>query len=595
MTTHLGFDSSTADLSVYTFADATLGTAAEDRTIVVAGAVRGTVACTSLAVTVGGVTADLAAVTYYTGTGTCSFVALAHVPTGATGAIVVTASDTQLRCSVGWWAVNGRVSLVDRAADDAPDSDGLRLQNAKVTPVDGGVILAHAFAADDVDWSFGSSEATVDEDFDEHYDTFGTAAAGRSTVYADGGTDGRITVWAYSSVGFINRYMIAVSLRVDPWWAGLPWEQMVTHTGYLAAVTTSPRTVSGRLAVLDEGGTEIGDVPVTSLTVDYDGESAERWALDFTLADQSWVPRSDEDLLHPLSGHRVRAYWRIKAGQAWAEVPCGTYWTDDPGVDDNGTSITMDLSGHDAVAHYRRGGYGGRTIDVSGATVTDALTTVFEALGVTDYRISPTTATLPDPYALGTADDPWDDVADIAAMAGCDVWADRMGVIVVAPTPEPQSTRFEWQEGPTCPIVHMHRQLTTSAIRNRVVVTSTSPDVDPPVTGVDQDNDPSSPTWVGRPGFGVRETRIKSDKVTSVEAAQNMARATRMRWARAYEALDVDARQRPDLEFRDLMAASSSRSGVAGLWRVRGWTLHIPCGVQAPAQMRVRTQTRTML
>ena len=224
-------------------------------------------------------------------------------------------------------------------------------------------------------------------------------------------------------------------------------------------------------------------------------------------------------------------------------------------------------------------------------TVSAALAVTMDALGVRDYRIATSTATVPSPYVLGQLSDPWEDVTDLAKMAGCDVYADRMGVIVVAPRPEPQDVKLDWQEGPSCPVVSIVRAPRTSSIRNRVVVTSSSPDV-APFSVVVEDTDPSSPTWVGGP-FGVRETRIESDKVADEAGALGMANASFARWIRGTDDLTVETVQRPDLEFRDLVAAKSDRAGVTGLWRVRGWRLH-GSRIDPPSTMTVRMQTRSL-
>lgn len=375
-------------------------------------------------------------------------------------------------------------------------------------------------------------------------------------------------------------------------WHTLPWEGLIGSTEWAEAVTASPRTISGRVAVVDPAGEEIADVPVTSCQIDYDGEKAERFALKATLADSTWVPRSPADLLHPETGNRLRPYWRIYSDGAWAEVPMGTYWMDDPEASDAGAGVDLSISGHDAVAHYRRSGYGGRTIDLSGMTVTAALGALFDALGIVDYSVATSTATLPSTFALGANEDPWDDVTDIADMGGMDVWAGRLGAVVVAPAKPVETVRLNWQEGADNPVISLRRTLTTSSIRNRVVAKSTSSEVVPPVVAVVQDDDPGSPTYVFGP-FGVRESRIESDKIADIKGAEGMARATFERWRRSTESLTVQARQRPDLAFRDLVAVSSSRAGAAGVWRVRGWALDLPIAPNQPQAMTVTMQTRT--
>lgn len=594
----LAFDSDTDDLATYTFADQPLGHEAEDRTIIVMGACRGTGGCTSLTVTVAGVTAVVDVATLYTGTGTCTFAARAEVPTGTTGDVVVTASATQLRCHVGVYSMNGRVSLVDWATDDAPDSEDLRVQSCGVTVVAGGEVFAlgAVAAAAPGGWTSGAdrdgvAEPGVAEDYDEQYDTSMRVVG----LHVPADTNGSIWPWVYVEPGFTNRFLTAVSYRSAPWWTGLPWESAVVTVGWEAAVTADVRDIAYRVPVLDPAGVEVGDVPATGLTVDFDGEAMERWELELTLSDPAWVPTRDSDALDGRSGLRARPYWQLlnPDGSLMIEIPLCTVWLEDPDIDDDGTSVSVSVRGFDAVNRARRGGYGGATIDVSGMTVSAALAVTLEALAVTDYRIAAATATVPDPYVLGGKDDPWDDVVDLAEMAGCDVWADRMGAIIVAPRPDPQSVRLDWQEGPDCPVVALKRSPRTSSIRNRVVCSSSSPDVTP-VSVVVEDTDPGSPTWVGGP-FGVRETPIQSDKIADEEGARNMAAASYARWIRGTDSLTVEARQRPDLMFRDLIAAKSDRAGVTGLWRVRGWTLrgHAPGGV--PATMTVRMQTRSLV
>ena len=372
------------------------------------------------------------------------------------------------------------------------------------------------------------------------------------------------------------------------------WLATTSDPGFLAAVAEPVREVSYRVAVLDAAGNEVDELPTESLDVDFDGEGSERWELSLTLSDPAWVPRRWSDPLDGRSGLRVRPYWQLRDPETHAvlyEVPLCTVWLEDPDIRDDGTAVAVTVKGFDAVNRARRGGYGARSVDISGMTVSAALAVTMDALGVRDYRIATSTATVPSPYVLGQLSDPWEDVTDLAKMAGCDVYADRMGVIVVAPRPEPQDVKLDWQEGPSCPVVSIVRAPRTSSIRNRVVVTSSSPDV-APFSVVVEDTDPSSPTWVGGP-FGVRETRIESDKVADEAGALGMANASFARWIRGTDDLTVETVQRPDLEFCDLVAAKSDRAGVTGLWRVRGWRLH-GSRIDPPSTMTVRMQTRSL-
>lgn len=368
------------------------------------------------------------------------------------------------------------------------------------------------------------------------------------------------------------------------------WHTMVDDPAWVQAVTARHYRVEGRVVVLDPTGVEAGDLPAARCSVSYDCEKAERTAVDLEFRDPRLVPRSVFSLLDPRSGTRVRVLWRVP-GFDW--IPLATVWLDDPEVSEDADQVSVSVRGHDAVAHYRRGGYGGRTVTLSGMTVSVALQTLFDALGVDRYEVDQAaTARVPASFAVGANEDPWDDVVELAKLGGLEVWADRMGVIVARRLVEPSTARHQWQEGPNCQVVALQRGLKTASIRNRVVAVSTNSEVVPPVSAVVQDDDPSSPTYVfGR--FGIRETRIESDKIADVEGARNMARATFERWRYAREDLTVTIRQRGDLEGHDLAAVSSQRSGASGLWRIRGWTVDLPAPGEDPALMRVTMQTRS--
>ncbi len=371
------------------------------------------------------------------------------------------------------------------------------------------------------------------------------------------------------------------------------WRQTIDDPAFLAAVGASQRLVGSRVEMVDGDGNPVVDLPVDSGSVSFKGEQAEQWALTLQLSDPDLVPRSPYDPLDPRSGLRCRVWWRLWYGGAWAEIPLGTYWLEDPDIGDNGTTVSIGVTGRDAVATARRGGYGGQTVAVGGLTAAEALRNILEHIAPqVTARVDGTTVTLPATYEVGASDDPWDDVADIAALAGFRVRADREGVLMVTAPPDPQTVRANLQEGAACAVVSLSRGITTSSIVNRVVAVSTSPEVTPPVVGVVEDDDPASPTWVGR--FGPFVTTIKSDKIADVAGAEGMARATYERWRRPMESVKVTIPQRPDLGYRDLVALSSTRAGVAGMYRVSSWELPLAGPDKPPAPMVVEFMTESL-
>ncbi len=373
----------------------------------------------------------------------------------------------------------------------------------------------------------------------------------------------------------------------------MTWRQTIDDPAWLAAVSGRQRLVGSRVEMVDGEGNSVTDLPVDSGSVSFKGEQAEQWALTLQLSDPALVPRSPYDPLDPRSGLRCRVWWRLWYGGGWTEIPLGTYWLEDPDFDDDGTTVTIGVSGVDAVAAARRGGYGGQTVAVGGYTVDAALQSIFQHVAPqVTARVDTSTVTVPATYELGSSEDPWDDVADIASMAGFHVRADREGVLMVTAPPDPQTVRADLQEGDDCAVVTLRRSVTTSSMVNRVIAVSTSPEVVPPVVGVVEDDDPASPTWVGR--FGPYVTVIKSDKIADLAGAEGMARASYERWRRPMESVTVTIPQRPDLGYRDLVALSSTRAGVSGLYRVSGWEMPLAGPDQAPGPMTVTFMTESL-
>lgn len=101
---------SATDLTTYTFATRAVGTASDDRVVVVgltgrkAGA-----AATISTVTIGGITATPLVTANNTTGGNSSVTALyaALVPTGTTASVVITFSAGQVRAAIGIWTVKG--------------------------------------------------------------------------------------------------------------------------------------------------------------------------------------------------------------------------------------------------------------------------------------------------------------------------------------------------------------------------------------------------------------------------------------------------------------------------------------------------------
>ena len=368
-----------------------------------------------------------------------------------------------------------------------------------------------------------------------------------------------------------------------------------TDSAVHAALSAGVIEVSGYAEVVNPDGVTIAKLLAIGFEVDFRGEQTEQWAATLTTNDPTLVPTGPDSMLDPRSQNRVRLWWSTKTATGWQHTPVGTYrlGSSDPHIVDENGHWEMTVMLRDPLAEVTRAGYRGATIQLGGKTVTEALDILFDELASSEpLQIADTTITLPTPYELGGGHQtPQQDWTAIAETAGWVVRTDRYGTITAGPPPTAAAPVASWQEGPDCKIVSLERTIGYSSMVNRVVATSTNPDVDPPIVAVVEDDDPASPTWVG---LVVWETEIQSDAIASEDAARNMASAALERHRRPTEKVVVQiVPPRPDLDYRDTIALGHARSGVAGDFQVSGWRLQVDSPNDAPAAMTVSMMSRS--
>jgi hypothetical protein len=373
------------------------------------------------------------------------------------------------------------------------------------------------------------------------------------------------------------------------------WRQFIEKENWQTAVTAHQRTVGIRAEMIDKDDHHIVDVPLTSATIDFDGEAAEQWACQVAIPGEEWIAHDPGDYLDPRSGLRIRLWWRLLINGGWTEVPVGTFVLEDPRITDNGAMPTTSLRGRDPLTIIRRAGYGSLVVPVGGLTIPAALDRIMRMVAPqTPFRIeSSSTITLPATYEL-TGQDPLDDMVTLAKQAGLIIRTDPEGRVVAAPAPDSQFIRADWQEGEDCPVTDLQRGVNTSQMLNSVTVVSTNPEVIPPISVTVEDDDPSSPTWVGGQ-WGRRATTIRTDSVASEAAARSFAQGVLNGRRRPQEEIQVQVPPRGDLMFKDKIALKRAMSGVANTYRVAGWKLSFGDAKDAAKTMEVKMISRTLV
>lgn len=368
------------------------------------------------------------------------------------------------------------------------------------------------------------------------------------------------------------------------------WRTDIAGADFLDAVLADHVQIDGHVEILDQTGATLavlGGRAAThpgplECTVAWESGGHVAWSVDMTLADDDLVPRSVGDLLHPLSYNQVRPWWSVRTRSGWVDVPLGTCFVEQAvPVEDGSASVATSVSGASALALVSRS-LMTASAQVGGMGVGDAASSVLLAaapwLSVTWDRSLDGTA-LPAGHEAGEADaDPVAVAADIAAAAGAVLTEDRMGGVHIGP-PRTGVSSVSLTEGPGCRATRVGGGIDLSSIYNVVTVVSGTPEDSEgapvePVSVTVEDDDPSSPTWVGH-GVRLVHPSIQLDEVVTEAQARTIALERLEELRGATEPVSVECVPLPHVDGGDMVQVSFSRIGAVGARRVVGWSLRL--------------------
>lgn len=325
------------------------------------------------------------------------------------------------------------------------------------------------------------------------------------------------------------------------------------------------------LAIL--GGPEATHRGVVSGEVVSDGDRVPTWSCTLTVNDAALLPRRARDLLHPLSHNRLRAWWLLRLPDGtWGAQCVGTFYPKAPQISDNGI-VSFTVKCEDVSARVSRAVWDNTSPKVAGLPNHEAV----EAIWSSRVPKAPRTVTtsehvLPEDYQLGApGDDPNDDVDAIAKAAGMVARTDRYGTLTLAPTPQVSEPVRHYAEGPGCTVTELQRDLSMDDVANRVVVYSTSSEIDPPVYGAAVVVDDAQGLSIANSWLFTKV--IDSPEVTTRAQATAMAQAELVKYQALTEQVEIVHRADPGLNPGDTIRLERAASGVTGLFQVQSWSL----------------------
>ena len=271
------------------------------------------------------------------------------------------------------------------------------------------------------------------------------------------------------------------------------------------------------------------ELPVKDGSVTLNAQGATRASLSLTLAVAEWeledyVPDDLGDLLAPAGGEII-----VKRGIEYADgttelVPLGVFRIDETDGDDSGDDLPLQISALDRSARiieavFEKAGY-----TAAGETVEDEIERVVsEGFPSCTFNLLETGVTLPlITYEAG--DDRWDYCQALAEAAGCILYFDAEGTLVLRNLTQTNTAALDIVEGEDGTLLGIGKRISRENACNRVVVRGETSTEDP-VIGEKVDDDPTSPTYYygDTEGFGKVTFEWSSSYIIDADQANDVA------------------------------------------------------------------------
>lgn len=346
---------------------------------------------------------------------------------------------------------------------------------------------------------------------------------------------------------------------------------MWTMSDEATAQLAGSRTVSTKVEVWNgstrlvvdpsQSGETAYRLPVLGGQVVEDETAKVRRTLQLTVATDlvslNLTPVEATDLLHPASGNELYVYRGIllPSTGAFEWAPMGVFRMTKPKAANAPGNQTITINGNDRSSEISRRRWTAAFAGAVGLPVDQAIQAILNdrwgsTVPALTYNMTPCSVVVPTGTILGvgygaqgwqnngssTANDPWADCVSLAASAGCELFFDRQGVVVLRPVPLVSTVPVtgSFAEGPDCTLMTTERTADTEVMVNTVIVvglgaTVTQADgtVAPgaPVVGIAQDTNPNSPTYVSGPLGEVPADPIVDEVIATTADANNAAAA----------------------------------------------------------------------
>lgn len=273
-------------------------------------------------------------------------------------------------------------------------------------------------------------------------------------------------------------------------------------------------------------------------------------------------------------------------------IPAGVFTLDDSEVSDDENGIVVTLTGRDISALVQDAAWEGIFTQPANANLGDVIKAVIsDRQPGAQFNFCSVDAVAPKTLTFGANDtnNPLQDCADCAQVAGTELYVDVHGVWTMNPQPDPEvgNPVRTLTDRARAVMKKIRRKLTKSDTRNYIVVAGTSSANTTAARGVAFDDDPTSLFNIFG-GLGKRVLRITSKLVSDDAAALVMAKAELLKRKNLTETVSVTLISDPSLQESDIVALDRSVSKLAGNALIDA--MEIPFDVETDMTLEARKQ-----
>lgn len=286
-----------------------------------------------------------------------------------------------------------------------------------------------------------------------------------------------------------------------------------------------------------------------------------RRTASFEIVDPSGLltPTSLASLIAP-NKNEIKPYRGIMTSSGAEYIPLGVFGFRQVTTIDDGENLTLQIQGFDRSEIIGRQRFTAPYAVASGTTIESAISTIIGTRYPGLTFISSVTGFTTPAVTFDVGADPWYSCTQLAESAGCEVFFDNLGRVVLQPEPDPSSATVNWTytSGATATITSIERGFATAEY-NHVIESGEGSGVIPPVTASSTDDNPYSPTWIGYGDFPLFHV---SPLLTTTAQCQAAADARLRKILGATENVTFDSIVNPALAASDIIKITQPRVQV---------------------------------